>query len=142
MTRICSICKQVKNLEKDFYKGRGYRGGYRSHCKKCARSFKTQTPEQTLLRVYRTRRRNRQFIWDYYSTHPCVDCGEPDPRVLELDHCRGDDKVAGVSQLVHNTRSLKTIVAEIAKCDVVCANCHRIRTCETQGWYSDIAGGR
>ena len=136
-TRICSKCKQVKDLETDFYKAVGYRGGYRSYCKQCQGEFPSQLPEELLKRVYERRQRNRQFIWDYYSAHPCVDCGEDDPVVLELDHVRGK-KLAGVSQLVHNTRSLKVIEDEIAKCEVVCSNCHRRRTAATQGWFSDV----
>lgn len=138
MTRVCSICKVEKDLEAEFYTHRLGRGGYRAHCKLCASSYKSQTPERVLVRVYEIRARNRQFIWDYYVAHPCVDCGEGDPVVLELDHLDKAAKVAGVSQLVHNTRSLKTIQAEIAKCEVVCANCHRRRTATSQGWYSGI----
>lgn len=98
------------------------------------------SPSPSLTKTYAIRDRNRQYVWNYYQSHPCVDCNESDPRVLELDHVRGK-KVAGVSQLVHNTTSLKRIDEEIAKCEVVCANCHRIRTCDTQGWYSGIETG-
>ena len=140
--RVCYKCKKPKDLETEFYKHPDCKDGYNTKCKECAKKdgkdAYQRTPQRTLQGVYERRQRNRQFIWNYYSAHPCVDCGEDDPVVLELDHVSGK-KLAGVSQLVHNTRSLKVIEDEIAKCEVVCANCHRRRTAATQGWFSDVA---
>jgi uncharacterized CHY-type Zn-finger protein len=56
---------------------------------------------------------------------------------LQPDHVRGK-KLDGVSRLVHNNRSLKVIADELAKCEIVCANCHERRTAVTQGWYADV----
>ena len=47
--------------------------------------------------------------------------------VLEFDHV-GDDKVANVSSLARRSAAWERIEAEIAKCEVRCANCHRRRT--------------
>ena len=69
---------------------------------------------------------------DYLRLHPCVDCGESDIVVLEFDHLR--DKTRNVSYLI-GTGEIPRIKEEIAKCDVVCANCHRRRTSERGGWY-------
>jgi hypothetical protein len=71
----------------------------------------------------RARREIRAWIAEYLSAHPCVDCGETDIVVLEFDHVRGI-KVDDVSTLVTRT-GLTTVRAEIAKCEVRCANCHR-----------------
>ena len=60
----------------------------------------------------------------YLRDHPCVDCGESDLRVLEFDHVRGD-KFKSIAQMY--SYCLQRIMTEIAKCDVRCANCHRIR---------------
>lgn len=138
LTQICSKCKETKSLATEYDKNPAYAIGYYRQCKDCRKKHPSQTPVKLLERVYRTRMRNRQYLWDFYVNHPCTDCGESDPRVLELDHCRGEKKIAGVSELVHNTRSLAAIQKEIEKCDVVCANCHRIRTCNSQGWYLGI----
>jgi hypothetical protein len=48
------------------------------------------------------------------------------PECMDFDHRDGEDKVATVSQMC--TRSKECLLAEIAKCDLVCANCHRTRT--------------
>jgi hypothetical protein len=58
-----------------------------------------------------------------------VDCGESDPIVLEFDHIRGK-KVGDVSTLAGQAFSWHKLSAEIAKCEVRCANCHRRRTYE------------
>lgn len=137
MDRICGKCKKVKDLETEFYKGNGYRGGYLLRCKECFRQYPSQQAPQMLDRTYRMRKRNLQFVWDYYREHPCVDCGETDPLVLQFDHVRGE-KIEIISRLAHHTRSLKVIEAEIAKCEVVCANCHARRTAERFGHYADI----
>lgn len=58
---------------------------------------------------------------------PCADCGVSyPPYVMDFDHA--GDKVANVSEMVAQRASVTAIDAEIAKCEVVCANCHRERT--------------
>lgn len=61
----------------------------------------------------------------YFHNHPCVDCGETDPIVLEFDHLQ--DKKFAISAGIRN-RNWADVLDEIAKCEVVCANCHRRRT--------------
>jgi hypothetical protein len=61
---------------------------------------------------------------------PCADCGESYPfYVMDFDHL--EDKVANINR-IRWTKGLDKIKAEIAKCEVVCANCHRIRTYNRQ----------
>ena len=57
---------------------------------------------------------------------PCMDCGiEYPPYIMDFDHVRGE-KLFGLAHAVNLT--MESIIAEISKCDVVCANCHRERT--------------
>jgi hypothetical protein len=61
------------------------------------------------------------------KSQPCPDCGRLYPPVcMDFDHVRGK-KLFGIGHGWH-TRALKAVEAEIAKCEVVCSNCHRIRT--------------
>ena len=58
---------------------------------------------------------------------PCADCKVEYPYyVMDFDHRPGEEKVMDVSQIA-SFGSKKKILEEISKCDVVCANCHRIR---------------
>jgi hypothetical protein len=65
------------------------------------------------------------YLIEHFETHPCVDCGEADPIVLEFDHIR--DKRFTIGAAIHD-RGWQSVLDEIAKCEVVCANCHRRRT--------------
>lgn len=74
---------------------------------------------------------NEEWLRNYLLTHPCVDCGTTDIRVLQFDHRDGEQKFKNVGQLKTSRGKLE---AEVAKCDVRCANCHMIRTAEQFGW--------
>jgi hypothetical protein len=72
--------------------------------------------------------RNTRFINAYKSTIGCIDCGQNNPIVLDFDHQR--DKRLRVSTMRASGWTLLTIVKEIEKCELRCANCHRIRHCK------------
>lgn len=65
----------------------------------------------------------------------CCDCPEIDPVVLEFDHRDRAQKVASINHMLRDCVSPKTLRAEIEKCDVRCANCHRRRHAEETGWW-------
>ena len=74
----------------------------------------------------RKRKRLREIVREAKS-RPCADCGQTYPYyVMDLDHT-GEDKSMIVSKLV-NFGATQRLLDEIAKCEVVCANCHRERT--------------
>jgi hypothetical protein len=71
------------------------------------------------------RKRNHKLLEDYKLERGCQDCGYREhPAALEFDHVIGT-KVANVSMLLGQEKKLWE---EVAKCEVVCANCHNIRT--------------
>ena len=72
--------------------------------------------------------RGRAFVREYLLTHPCVDCGASNPIVLEFDHRDPQTKTKGIADLIGlDQASNEKLAIEIAKCDVRCATCHRIR---------------
>ena len=69
-------------------------------------------------------RTNREFVKNYKESRPCMDCGKFYPAcVMEFDHQK--DKTRAISRML--SASAKRIYIEIEKCELVCANCHRIR---------------
>lgn len=74
----------------------------------------------------------RKYIWNYKLGHPCATCGEADPIVLEFDHRDRKQKLFAISRM--RFRTIEKLKAEIAKCDVRCANCHRRRTFIQRGY--------
>jgi hypothetical protein len=73
------------------------------------------------------------WVMNYLTSHSCVDCGETDPIVLQFDHRDGTVKVDAVGTML-NRASWASLLNEIAKCDVRCANCHRLRTAQQFDW--------
>lgn len=74
-------------------------------------------------------------IAQYLDEHHCVDCGEADIRVLDFDHRPGVKKQYDIARMITQGIGWERIQAEIAKCDVRCANCHRRRTAERGGQW-------
>lgn len=68
-------------------------------------------------------------ITKYKSETPCADCGGIfPPCCMDFDHLPGTKKLYAVGTMVSHGHSWPKIEVEIAKCELVCANCHRIRT--------------
>ena len=79
------------------------------------------------------RDRTRTHINTHLKANPCVDCGETDLIVLEFDHVTGIKEFI-ISNAARDGIGIKRLKAEIAKCEVRCANCHRKKTYERSGW--------
>lgn len=78
----------------------------------------------------------RKAVQEYKQTRGCKDCGEMYPYwVLEFDHLEG--KSFNVSE-VAKASSLEALMLEVSKCDVVCANCHRLRSHQRQASMSSL----
>ena len=130
--KTCCKCKKSKH-DNQFPARSG--GGLGPYCWPCKRQYDRDYWSRTKVRRNKRKRqngvqirlRNRAFVRAYLEKHPCVDCGENDPVVLDFHHVRGR-KNRDISTLVRERASLRAIKAEIAKCVVCCANCHRRRT--------------
>lgn len=69
------------------------------------------------------------LIVDELKKQPCMDCGQIFPTVcMDFDHRDRSDKYNNVGTMVAHNYSMEKILAEIEKCDLICSNCHRIRT--------------
>jgi hypothetical protein len=134
----CSKCHIEKELSEFYFRHKGKRAGeYYNHCKECLKSrgrtyYQENHDRQLRLSVNRNRvRRAEQRIYvSSLKNHPCVDCGKKYPScVMDFDHRDGSHKHGNVGSLVSQAYFTKDrLFEEIQKCDLVCANCHRIRT--------------
>jgi hypothetical protein len=130
--RKCYRCGEFKPVD-DFAWRRRAKGQRDSFCRPCRSAYGKEhylaNRQRYIDQAGEVKRRLRQertlALIDYFRTHPCVDCGEWDPVVLEFDHVRAKSFDIGQKLLDY---PWEAIVNEIAKCEVVCANCHRRRT--------------
>jgi hypothetical protein len=138
---VCNHCLQEKDPEEFNYRYKAL-GIRHPTCRECQKPFRKQwyegsAKEKHLENVHarkkRVRDEAREWVWNYLSSHPCQQCGEDDPIVLEFHHVDGKDKA--VSEMVAGGYPIHTIQKEIDKCDVLCANCHRKLTHTERGWF-------
>lgn len=74
--------------------------------------------------VRQSKRRKAQMLWNYKHERGCENCGENFPPCLDFHH-KDSDKEYLVSTMPNNGRSWDSILKEISKCQLLCANCHR-----------------
>ncbi len=138
--RTCERCQVLKAPE-EFHVQNRATGQRQTYCKDCMAAYKhdwyLRNTDHQKSRVKqnneRTTRENQGRAWQYLGQHPCVDCGESDPVVLQFDH-RGEKRTE-VSKMLRAGFNWSVIEAEINKCEVRCANCHRRKTAQVQGVY-------
>jgi hypothetical protein len=77
--------------------------------------------------VANARKERREYV-NAYKNRPCLDCGQAyDPCVMDLHHREGEEKLKNLAIMASERYTYKMIDAELAKCDPLCANCHRMR---------------
>jgi hypothetical protein len=95
-----------------------------------AKPVPVDTPQRRAVneRLRRLRQKKRAQL-DELKRKPCADCGgEFHPFVMDFDHRDDAEKLFNVSASIPLGLPFKRVLAEVAKCDIVCANCHRMRT--------------
>lgn len=131
----CARCRHRKPLA-DFYRKKTSPDGHHAYCKSCHnqvmkdyyRRNRKKVLDWTNARKARVRREWTELMIELKDGKPCSDCRVSYPwYVLDFDHVRGRKRfgIAGSA-----TRLRKQVLAELKKCDLVCANCHRKRTFE------------
>ena len=131
--RTCSRCREERPLE-DFPLRRKDGALRFTHCRECKAAYQRQWYARNRSRhlanvsaIKRQLRAEHRTIVEEAKRVPCADCGvRYPPHVMDFDHVR-HPKLGEIGRMKGAVPTAK-LLAEIAKCDVVCANCHRVRT--------------
>jgi hypothetical protein len=106
---------------------RAYYRANEEKIKKQNKAYYKKNKDKVIARAARDKpkrvRAAKRHLVEYLKSHPCVDCGEKDIVVLQFDHVRGRKKFQ-ISSKVMSGYSWLTILKEIQKCEVRCANDH------------------
>lgn len=99
-------------------------------CKSCNkiahRKHYVENKQDYIEKARKNSKKNVELVNKIKEETPCKDCNNFYPcYVMDFDHLR--DKLYGIASITR-AKSKKTLLDEIAKCEVVCSNCHRIRT--------------
>lgn len=101
-------------------------------CLSCRKKYDAKRYQKIKKKRYKQTKDRRKKLTKWYrklKSHPCTDCGMTfHPAAMQFDHTSSEDKRNNVANLVSMGLGKKTVLAEIEKCDLVCANCHAIRT--------------
>lgn len=139
MNKTCPRCKISKPPEQ-FSKCKKNKDGLQYSCKECDfkrthalwSKNKTKYIEIARLSSIRSRKSSAQKIIEIKKLSKCKYCNEKDWRCLDFHHINPSKKKETISRLVSSSYSWKTINREIQKCELICANCHRITDIATQ----------
>jgi hypothetical protein len=137
--RRCGRCLAFKPPSEFAWRRKSH-GQLDNMCRPCRSAYHREhylANKQRYVDQARTRKQllaleRTTYLLEYFNSNPCVDCGEEDPVVLEFDHLDADAKSFDIGQALPYRR-WQTILEEIEKCEVVCANCHRRRTARRRG---------
>ena len=143
MDKQCSKCATWKPEEAFNFKFKK-KGIRQTYCRECHNAYlkghynDTKDYYKKKARVHTKRYQNkaRKLIYEFKLGNPCAICGESDPRVLEINHVEPSTKNHNLAEMVKSGHSEKSILDEISKCEVLCANCHRRKTAKDFEYYS------
>lgn len=131
MKKLCSKCRKPRD-------------GSGKYCRSCNKEYQ-RGHYQRNKKIYKARAKQkknevRQLLYEYMQGRVCIDCEEDRIPALQFDHVKGIKKQP-IAKMVANRCSWETILKEIEKCVIRCANCHAVKTAEEQGWYKDLVSG-
>ncbi len=143
IARFCRLC-QTERRKEDFSWKDKKNAVRHSYCRFCQNERskahyslnKARYLEKSKRRNQKVLKEIREYVWNFLSTHPCIDCGESDIIVLEFDHI--SDKINSISGILKDKSSLLKLKTEIDKCVVRCANCHRRKTAKDFEWKKAV----
>lgn len=141
MTKECKGCDQIKDQEEFPFQNKKRRIRY-YRCRSCVHDKFVANRERIIPQIHDANKRrkldHRRKLYEYLLVHPCIECGEARVECLDFDHIDPTEKLMAISQMPRYNYSWQKIEAEIVKCAVRCANCHRVRTAQQHNWYKEF----
>ncbi len=133
--KTCTKC-QIPQDESQF-SARGT--GLQYKCKSCLRidrrAHYEKNKEAIKKKANEWRLAQRIIFFQWLKTQSCIDCNISDIRLLEFDHIQ--NKSYSIADKIGEVK-FEVLMLEINKCEIVCANCHKIRTAERGNFYSYV----
>lgn len=129
--KTCYLCGEEKPLT-EFHKSKRSADGHQAGCKACRcaqQKARYEADKDAHRACIAARQKTISDFIDSRKVDPCLDCGKSyPPYVMDFDHRPGEVKLFAIAKARNVGYSLEKVQAEIDKCDLVCANCHRERT--------------
>lgn len=134
-TKKCYACSIEKPITNFSFKNKA-KSVRCAECKTCHKQYNAQWYQKNKIIVsQRTKKTNKLYreraytIANKLKSVPCADCKQSFPPIaMDFDHLEQFTKDDCIAHMIYKGRNLDLILAEIKKCEVVCAVCHRIRT--------------
>jgi hypothetical protein len=124
--KYCAKCQQTLPLAAFS----GKRDGWQSNCKECQAVLRHASYEKKKayyrMKIHGRRRNILDWLEELKSGMSCLRCGFSHPAALQFHHRDPSSKEFEVTTAVRQGWARARILAEIAKCDCLCANCHFI----------------
>lgn len=140
MTKICTRCKIEQPIENYGNRIKRDKVVKQTYCKECNKAYHRehfQKNKKTYVdKALQYKKDNQKRLLEYFKDKECKDCGNTDTRVFEFDHLHS--KAANISEVMKSW-CWERILTEIDKCEIVCCNCHRIRTLVRSNNYRTLA---
>lgn len=133
--KLCSRCRRERSLRCFRNQGSNPKRPKKGICKTCEKKYMQdyylKNKEAIKKQATEFRVARKKDLIEYVNQQkdrPCADCKiKYAPWVMQFDHVK-DTKVASISAFVRAAVSLEDLRSELAKCELVCANCHAERT--------------
>lgn len=126
--KLCSRCN-IEKENSEFHKRKVSVDGLQPHCIECERlAHRNHYVKNKSVYVIRSMNRRKRLVQQYKewkSQQQCAICGEKEEICLDLHHEDPDAKEYSMSRLSQENFGNEKWKAEIAKCTILCANCHR-----------------
>lgn len=131
ITKVCSKCKQSKEaIPENFNRRSNQKDGLNYYCRECdhakGKKFYDGHKAQIYEKEKRLKKAKRQWWVEFKQDLYCKECGESRWQCITFHHRDPKSKSFALGDAINRNLRKESILEEIEKCDVLCANCHMV----------------